>query len=52
MPLSNRVQAQPGRYREALRAVTRLAGWSFGIHRTDAAPTQALLGLYRALAKD
>ncbi|HUE19724.1 MAG TPA: DUF58 domain-containing protein [Stellaceae bacterium] len=39
-------------HREALRAVTRLAGWSFGIHRTDAAPTQALLGLYRALAKD
>jgi uncharacterized protein (DUF58 family) len=40
------------RHREGLRALTRVVGWSFGIHRTDAAPAQALLGLYRALAKD
>ena len=41
--------ASPG---GGLAALTRLAGWSFGVHRTDQSPQLALLGLYRALAGD
>jgi uncharacterized protein (DUF58 family) len=40
------------RHRAGLAALTRLAGWSFGVHRTDQSPQLALLGLYRALAGD
>jgi len=40
------------RHRDGLASLTRLAGWSFGIHRTDQPPQAALLGLYRALAGD
>jgi uncharacterized protein (DUF58 family) len=40
------------RHRDGLSALTRLAGWSFGVHRTDQSPQYALLGLYRALAGD
>ena len=40
------------RHRDGLASLTRLASWSFGVHRTDQSPQYALLGLYRALAKD
>ncbi len=40
------------RHRAGLAALTRLAGWSFGVHRTDQSPQLALLALYRALAGD
>jgi uncharacterized protein (DUF58 family) len=40
------------RHRDGLAALTRLAGWSFSVHRTDQSPQYALLGLYRALAED
>jgi uncharacterized protein (DUF58 family) len=39
------------KHRAALSAVTRAAGWSFGIHRTDKPPHTALLTLYTALAE-
>jgi uncharacterized protein (DUF58 family) len=40
------------RHRDGLASLTRLAGWSFGVHRTDQSPQAALLGLYHALAGD
>ncbi len=40
------------RHRAGLGQLARLAGWSFGVHRTDQSPQYALLGLYRALAGD
>lgn len=40
------------RHRAGLAQLARLAGWSFGVHRTDQSPQLALLGLYRALAGD
>ncbi len=33
-----------------LGALCRAAGWGFGVHRTDAPPGSALLGLYTALS--
>ena len=48
-------EAYAGRFREhreALRAMARAAGWSFGTHRTDRPPLLALLALYAALAPD
>jgi uncharacterized protein (DUF58 family) len=38
-------------HRAGLAALTRLAGWTFGIHRTDSPPHYALLGLYRVLTE-
>lgn len=35
---------------EGLRALCRAAGFSFGVHRTDASPNAALLALYTALS--
>ena len=33
-------------HREAVRQIAQSLGWSFTLHRTDAAPTQALLPLH------
>jgi len=56
--LVSRVESIRGAYeqklahhRAGLAALTRLAGWSFGTHRTDHPPQHALLALWRALAK-
>jgi uncharacterized protein (DUF58 family) len=40
------------RHREALQAIARAVGWSFGAHRTDRPPHTALLALHAALAPD
>ncbi len=37
------------RHRDALGALARNKGWSFGIHRTDHGPETALMALYQAL---
>ena len=39
------------RHRDGLMAMTRSLGWTFATHRTDRAPTTALLALYGALAR-
>jgi uncharacterized protein (DUF58 family) len=47
--------AYAGRFREhraALQAMVQAAGWSFSAHRTDRAPSLALLALHAALAPD
>jgi uncharacterized protein (DUF58 family) len=36
--------------RDALEAMTKAAGWTYAVHRTDAPPQTALLGLYGALS--
>jgi uncharacterized protein (DUF58 family) len=40
------------RHREALQAIARAVGWSFGTHHTDRPPHLALLALHSALAPD
>ncbi len=37
--------------RDALAAMTRTAGWTFGCHRTDKSPQSALLALYTTLSR-
>lgn len=37
-------------HREALRALTRSLGWTFGLHHTDTSPESALLGLHQTLS--
>ncbi|MBM3519933.1 MAG: DUF58 domain-containing protein [Alphaproteobacteria bacterium] len=41
---------QLSRHREALRDLCRRLGWSFSLHRTDSAPTSALLHLHQLIA--
>jgi uncharacterized protein (DUF58 family) len=36
--------------RDALTAMAKAAGWTYAVHRTDAPPQMALLGLYGALS--
>jgi uncharacterized protein (DUF58 family) len=36
--------------RDALAALTKAAGWTYAVHRTDSPPQMALLGLYGALS--
>ncbi|MEO5374884.1 MAG: DUF58 domain-containing protein [Alphaproteobacteria bacterium] len=42
-------RARLAAHREGLAAIARAAGWTFAVHRTDAAPESALLALYTAL---
>ena len=38
-------------HQQGLRDITRIAGWSFGVHMTDHSPESALLALYTTLAQ-